>query len=305
MAADDRSLDEVRERLATHHGVTAGEIADLQSLRGGYWSSAYAYHVGGRELVARFGRDREGFDLDRAAMAYRRPGLPVPDVLDVVADGAGWLAVSVRHHGTFLEELSAAEAERAAPSIDAMLAALRGVQGAAAPSWHAWLLDGLVDDPGRAVSGWRELMHADIGALFDRCVGEIRRLLPSCPERGDLVHGDLLHQNVLVDRDRVSAVFSWKCSTFGDFLYDAAWCHFWAPWHPGIEALDIVPRTLAAPDLTAADLAEADERLRCYLLHIGAVHLAWCTWTGGGEDLRAVAVRTAALLGPTGSDGSG
>jgi aminoglycoside phosphotransferase (APT) family kinase protein len=298
VAADDRSLDDVARTLAAHHGVSVAAIAELVPLRGGYWSSAYAYRHDGRDLVARFGSDRGSFEADRNAMSYARPGLPVPEVLDIIGDGDRWLAISVRHRGTFLEELDPEQAGPAAPSIERMLASLRSVQGPAGVDlWHAWLLDGLVDHPSRAVNGWRATMSDDIGALFDAAVAEVRRLVPACPERRDLVHGDLLHQNVLVDDDRVSAVFSWKCSTFGDFLYDAAWCDFWSPWHPGIEALDVVGRTLAAPDLTASDRVAATARLRCYLLHIGATHLAWCTWTGGDDDLRAVAARSAALLG--------
>src|ERR1700756_4331826 len=71
-------------------------------------------------------------------------------------------------------------------------------------------------------------------------LGAVRALAGACPERRDLVHGHLLHGNVLVNPDagRVEAVLSWKCSVRGDFLFDAAWCSFWAPWHPGIAAGD-------------------------------------------------------------------
>jgi Phosphotransferase enzyme family len=84
----------------------------------------------------------------------------------------------------------------------------------------------------------------------------------------DLVHGDLLHGNVLVSPDarRVEAVLSWKCSVRGDFLFDAAWCSFWAPWH------------------------------HCYELHIGFTHLGWNVWTGNQADLAATARRLAEVL---------
>jgi aminoglycoside phosphotransferase (APT) family kinase protein len=40
-----------------------------------------------------------------------------------------------------------------------------------------------------------------------------------------VLHGDLLHGNVLNSQDakRITAVFSWKCSQRGDFLFDTAW----------------------------------------------------------------------------------
>lgn len=78
------------------------------------------------------------------------------------------------------------------------------------------------------------------------------------------MHGDLLHQNVLISPDgtKVSAVFSWKCSVLSDFLYDVAWCSFWSAWHQGI----------------------------------GATHLAWNAWTGDDTELHAVADALTDLL---------
>jgi Ser/Thr protein kinase RdoA (MazF antagonist) len=107
-------------------------------------------------------------------------------------------------------------------------------QGAApAASWREFLLAGLVDDPGKLVHGWSAALAADreLAALSAVAAGRVRALIDACPERRDLIHGDLLHGNVLVSPDagRVEAVLSWKCSVRGDFLFDAAWCSFWAP----------------------------------------------------------------------------
>ena len=103
------------------------------------------------------------------------------------------------------------------------------------------------------MSGWRATLAADpeLDDLYRRCEQRIGELLDACPERRDLVHSDLLHQNVLVSDDwsRVTAVFSWKCSVRGDFLFDVAWCTFWSAWHPGIAAIDLWGRTIADPTL--------------------------------------------------------
>jgi aminoglycoside phosphotransferase (APT) family kinase protein len=78
--------------------------------------------------------------------------------------------------------------------------------------------------------------QSEADRIFRACEARVRDLVEACPERRDLVHGDLLHSNVLVaeDASRASAVFSWKCSVRGDFLFDVAWCTFWSPWYPGI-----------------------------------------------------------------------
>ena len=82
--------------------------------------------------------------------------------------------------------------------------------------------------------------------------------MEACPERRDLVHGDLLHGNVLVSPDarRVEAVLSWKCSVRGD----------------------------------------AAARHHCYEPHTGFTHLGWNVWTGNQADLTATARRLAEVL---------
>lgn len=152
------------------------------------------------------------------------------------------------------------------------------------------------------VHGWSAALAADpaLAALSGAVTDRIRTLVDACPERRDLVHGDLLHGNVLVrpDATRIEAVFSWKCSVRGDFLYDAAWCSFWSPWHDGITAAQPLAGLLSAPVVRAdpATLRYAAVRHHCYELHIGFTHLGWNIWTGNQAELAATAARLADVL---------
>jgi len=145
------------------------------------------------------------------------------------------------------------------------------------------------------------LWHQNHGAraLHRRCNRRQRIPIHQINE-GSLLHGDLLHGNVLVSPDarRVEAVLSWKCSVRGDFLFDAAWCSFWAPWHPGIAAADPLSGLLRAPDVRDGPgaLRDAAARHHCYELHIGFTHLGWNVWTGNQADLAATARRLAEIL---------
>ena len=121
-----------------------------------------------------------------------------------------------------------------------------------------------------------------------------------------MLHGDLLHGNVLVSEDaaQVTAVISWKCSVLGDFLFDAAWCSFWGRVaHPGIAAADVFGRVLAAPWAVAdsAALVDAAHRRHCYELHIGATHLGWSAWVGDEAALWSIGAHLSMILeqGPT------
>lgn len=265
---------EIERFLTAVHGEP---VVSLEPLTGGFWSRAFGYRVGDDELVARFGEQRDGFVADRDAMAYASDDLPVPDVLDIGdAFGASY-AISRRAHGRFLEDMG----PEVAPALARLLAALRAMPpDERAPSWRDGLLERLVvDQP----PGWRAKLraHPEAEAVFEAACARLRELIPSLPERRDLIHGDLLHQNVLVTGDdpRVTAVFSWKCSVRGDHLFDVAWCTFWGDlFHPGIAAA--VDRTFTG-----------DEALRhhCYELHIGATHLGWNAWVDDVESLAVVA----------------
>ncbi len=301
------AIERVATFLAQRH---AGHVEDLEPLGGGRWSSAWGYRVDDEELVVRFGRNVSWFEADRLAMAFARPGLPIPQVrkVGVTPDGDAY-AISVRHHGRFLEETPPELGRALAATLTSLLVALLAVPSEAlspvlwhqpdapALSWRQFLLAGIVDDPDSAAHGWRTTLAADprLAALASGVEERIRTLVDACPERRDLVHGDLLHGNVLVspDAERVGAVFSWKCSVRGDFLYDAAWCTFWAPWHEGIARADPLTGVLAAPAVRSEPRALIDAAVRhhCYELHIGFTHLGWNIWTENPAELALAARR--------------
>lgn len=304
------SLEQVAVWLASRHNA---QIRDLVPLKGGFWSKAYAYRVGSDQLVLRLSDMSEGFAIDVAAMRFKGPFLPIPEVVDMGRALGKNYAISKRHYGRFIETTSAEEGRNVGNALNLLLAAMRAIpttpddgviwynpDASMSMNWRAWLSNGLVDNPDVRVSGWRKKLaeNAHIDNLFKTCESRVHQLLPACPERRDLIHGDLLHQNVLVSDDvsQVTAIFSWKCSAFGDFLYDVAWCTFWSDWHPGIAAADLWNRTLAAGDLTQRDLLNASIRHHCYELQIGASHLGWNAWTGNQKELEAVAVALARTL---------
>src|SRR5688500_8100174 len=152
----DVPLRDVEAFLVARHG---GPVESLVPLPGGFWSAAYGYRVAGRDLVLRIGTIPEGFERDRAAMAFSGPDLPVPTVVETGrAFGVGY-AISVRHFGRFLEDVRVDESDRSGPMLGNLLKALRtldertdlSVSGQPVDvnprdTWRNHLLDKLVDD---------------------------------------------------------------------------------------------------------------------------------------------------------------
>lgn len=285
--SDKRPSDAaVVQFLRAHHGA---EPTDLEALRGGFWSAAYGYRIGDDELVLRISDEPDGFRDDEFAMRYDSPALPVPEVLTIGEAFDRWFAISRRHHGRFLEDVGPDEAEALGPTVVELLAALRAVPdtGIDAPPWHDWLLAGITDRPDHHTAGWRTRIAGDPAAdrTFRAVDQRIRSLLDACPDRRELVHSDLLHYNVLVTPavDAVTAVFSWKCATLGDAVYDLAWCTFWGRWHEGIGALHLRERVV--PTLSASEAVDVGVRHHVYELQIGASHLGWYATLGDNENL--------------------
>src|SRR3954447_26412507 len=108
------------------------------------------------------------------AMAFSGPDLPVPQVREVGTTPAGLAyAISVRHHGRFLEDAPVGRADAIAPTLTRLLVALYRVPaspgtpvmwhpaGAPVRSWREFVLAGLADDAGSRGHEWRAALDAD------------------------------------------------------------------------------------------------------------------------------------------------
>lgn len=293
-----------------------GAVEEVRPLSGGFWSSAYSFRQADRELVLRFGAHRDWFEADQAAVAFASPELPVPEVVEIGDVFDGTYAISVRHYGINLEDVRPDQSDAAGPMLASLLAALFNVPKSpdmpvgwhSQPpnrdlTWRGWLSGQLVDDPDDEVHGWRAPLAAqsELDRVYRAGEARVRDLIEACPERRDLVHGDLLHANVLVaeDASRPNAVFSWKCSARGDFLFDTAWCTFCAAiWYPGIAAADPLGRVRQEPSMVDDGDAwiDASARHHCYELHIGLTAMAWNVWVDDSVALQQIATQLAVVL---------
>jgi aminoglycoside phosphotransferase (APT) family kinase protein len=303
-------LTEAEMFLREHYD---GSARGCEPLGGGDWSRAFAFRLGPSSLVVRFGMYREDYMKDRQAMTFAGPDLPVPHVLEIGDAFGGAYAISERHFGVFLETLDEPRFRRLLPALLRGLDALRelpqrptaviepgGVGDVAAMGWHEWLTDSLMDWPGGRVSGWRAALadEPQLDGLFTAAEEAMQGLFDTCPDDRHVLHSDLLNRNVLVSDDgsRLEAVFDWGCSIAGDFLYEVAWLTFWAPWFPGLAAVDIRAAVLAHYGALNLAVPFFDERLRCYELHVGLLHLAYSTFTGRHDERNAIAERTSQVL---------
>jgi hygromycin-B 4-O-kinase len=283
------------------------DVRDVAPIGKGEWSSAFAFTCAEGERVARFGRYPEDYAKDRRAAGFARPGLPVPVVLEIDEAFGGVYAISERAHGTGFDALETAGYRRVLPALFETIEALRtvetgpgygiwGTDGAApARSWRATLLDVDRDDGAARTGGWRDKLRArpDAAARFDTALRTLRESVEVCPETPNVIHADLMGDNLLVQDDRIAAVVDWGCSMYGDFVYDLARLTFWVPWFPELQPVGLLEwvreRWGAEPDF--------DARLRCCWLHLGLDAQAYNALTDRWDELERSGRRTLELAG--------
>lgn len=177
----------------------AADATRLQPLQGGFWSSAY--EADGASWVLRLGNTGDGFAIDKDAMQFAGPGLPIPHVMETGFALDHHYAISRRHLGEFVEMRPAEMADAVGEALVKLLAALRSV----APghddrvvwydadnnsTWRERQSAAFLDQPGSTTSGWRNKLAGNppLHKLFRAAEAKIVELLPACPERRGLVH---------------------------------------------------------------------------------------------------------------------
>ena len=303
------SLQQAQTFLLQHLG-TAPESVSL--IGAGAWSQCFAFRVNNhQDLVIRFGKYLDDFQKDQRAYAYATPALPIPKVTGIGITFDGYYAISTRVYGIPLEEVNAAQWQALVPALADALEAMRTADISATTGFGGWGEDGnaklttwaehllLVDydGPDRRTYGWHDKLakHLYGMATFERGFTLLQSVahtpVPRC-----LVHCDLINRNALVEQDRLTGVFDWGCSLYGDHLYELAWFEFWSEWHP---ALDIVLlRKALAQRWHAAGYVphNLEQRLMACYLHIGLDHLAYHAFTGDTATLTATANRIMAFI---------
>ncbi len=308
MATDPVDEDMASRFLDDRYGEPAESVKFLGR---GEWSICFAFRQAGAEKVIRFGNHLEDFEKDRLAGSYGCRKLAVPVVSEIGDAYGGHYAIAQRIFGTPMNSLSSEGWRAILPELFAVLDQARGVDLSAttgfgvwdphgdAPhgSWREFLVSAGDDARGRRTDGWRKrLRESPTGAgPFLESLRLLELLAAGCPEIRNLVHADLLQDNVLVDHGTITGFLDWGCSLYGDFLYDHAWLAFWAPWFSDTRGIDFVAETTKHFDSLGLATDDIEKRIHCYQIHIGLDAQAWNAFAGRWSDLAAVAARTSAL----------
>lgn len=277
--------------------------SDVEVLPSGTWSQAFGLTVGSESLVLRIGGYLADYEMDLVASSWARPGLPIPEVLELGRALDRWFVLTRRVFRTPLDSLDGAGWRAALTSLTEMLAALQTVEppvGGAGPlaararssgtTWRRWLVESAAERTDPRLGTWRDAMlsHAGVVGRYDAAASELERIVGECPDVRQVVHTDL-SGNTLVADGTLTGVFDWGNAVIGDPAYDVAHLTFWAPWHPGCPEPEL---RAAAAEVLGDDL---DERVRTYELHVALEALRFNAAMRRPRTIEAVLGRVDAL----------
>jgi hygromycin-B 4-O-kinase len=301
-------VGQARSFLARH---LRREPSELALIGEGAWSRSFGFRVGEEALVIRFGKHVEDFQKDQFAYAYAAPALPVPRVMEIGEAFDGYYAISTRAYGVPLESLSASDWLAIVPALAAALEATRTADLSSTSGFGDWDLEGKgshsswsshllavgEEDPNQRTYGWRERLRAsrEGNAAFLWGFDLLKNMVNDSAPRS-LLHCDWINRNVLVSEARITGVFDWGCSRFGDHLYDLAWFDFWSPWFPNLDMqalwLEMEKRWHEAGYVPHDKVSRL---MACYL-HIGLDHLGYNAYLGDTEMLLQTVERMRATV---------
>jgi hygromycin-B 4-O-kinase len=287
-------------------------FSDLQSIGLGEWSLAYQYRHKEKQYVIRLSTFDEDFRKDMFAYRFSTENLPIPKIIQFGRAFDGFYAISEKALGVAIDLLDEEEMKKVVPSVVNILDGLRladvsdtsgfGAWGADGngrySSWKEFLLTIKQDDPQHRIFGWRDKLKTTFGvARFDALYGQLATMVVEVPEKRYLIHADLLHYNLLVDQNQVSAVIDWGCAQYGDFLYDLAWFTFWSSWHPAMEKIDFKKVVYQHYKDIGLEVLGLETRLKAYELHIGLDAIAYSSFIENWEQVEKVTSQAEHLNG--------
>lgn len=295
------TIQNVQDFLSNHF---KDNVANVSEVGTGEWSFAYFFHRADKNYVIRFSDYVDDFKKDQFAHYFSSTELPIPKILEIGQALGGSFAISKKVVGKPIDGCTTDEMRQIVPRVIDMLEELRAVDtsntsgyggwdensNGTMKSWHKSLLNVTNDDPKNRGHGWKaKLASSETGSVvFDKVYIELSKLITYCPEIRHVIHSDLLHFNVLVDHDQITAVIDWGCAKYGDFLYDVAWFTFWSFWYPSMNGIDFKKEVIHHYQQIGLEVPNFEERIKCYELHIGLDSIVYSAYKENWEFIKAV-----------------
>ena len=292
------STKKILSFLQKHYTSDATRLSPLAT---GMFSHAFSFRVGKKAFVVRFNQYEQDFLKDKYAYEhFACKDTPIPPIIRLGKYNDTWhYAISPLCPGQTLDKLNTEQMHALLPDLITTVNRIHNIDLSDHPGY------GLMDEHGAGIfSSWQE----SIGSLDNRKITcdwkhllhktflekdfflyykqEMFTLIPYCPEKKQLVHGDIGFDNVIYDGKKITGIIDWAESKIGDPLWDVAWLNFWS------DEIDYANKFYHFYKRQNQIPQNYKERLRCYSLHIGLTSSAIAAHNNNHDEYKLVKKRT-------------
>lgn len=287
-------------------------IRKVTSIGNGEWSQAFFFNEDNITKVIRFSNIDEDFKRDEYAYRYNSDNLPIPKIEEIGNAFGGYYAISKKVEGDMIDNLSPTDIQSIISPLYNLFDAMRTTDTSKSYGYGAWDINGNGENktwkeflisikdnsPSSRLGGWEQKLNSrkKDKEIFGDAYQQLHLLVDKCPEERNIIHSDLLHYNLLIKKNKISAVIDWGCAKYGDFLYDISWFIFWQFWYPSMNNINFKEYTLEYFKMKKASLENFEERIKCYQLNIGLDSMVYCSYKENWKNLGIVSERVSKLL---------
>jgi hygromycin-B 4-O-kinase len=280
------------------------KISDVAYIGAGMFSQAFSFNLEQKEFVMRINAYQEDFQKDVFAYQHFSSKISIPKMIKCDRFNQNYyFAITESCAGNTLNTLKDESVRNIVPGLFEILYALQSFDTS---QYSGWGLTNASGD-GRFAS-WEEYLLSFYNQkfaftweqLFDcTCMEQevykvyfslMQEYLPFCSTDKYWVHGDFGFENVMSCGKKITGVLDWAELRLGDFVYDLAYLEFWSKNVPYKELWQNWAQS------RKLYLGNFEQRMRCYMIHIGLGSLAIAAIQDDLEDYTQVKARIQTLI---------
>jgi hygromycin-B 4-O-kinase len=275
-------------------------ISNLEFINGGEMSQAFSFKTDKGNFVIRVNKDSRSFYKDKYTFEhFGGKGVPIPKITEIgQIDDFYYFAISEKAEGKHITALTDEEYKKTLPSLLEIMDIIHNLDIKETKGFGKWNLEGV-----GSYNTWKDFILAvkeypEKENLFEtsflekeiwqKIYSKMKELMLVCPEDRFLVHGDYGNNNAVSNGDKVTGVFDWAESSYGDFLYDIAWITFWLKKPERIKEIEDY--------YESKNIANFKQRLLCYKLRIGLSSISFYAYSNQKDKYDSIRQRTLDLL---------
>ncbi len=277
-------------------------IDHVEFIVGGESSQAFSFHINNGDYIVRVNMwSTSGFEKDAYAYNhFKTENIPIPEIIEIgKIDEKFNFAISKKAKGKTINKLSDEEYHKTFSNLLSILDSIHCTDINNSSGYGRWSNDRIAPysswkDFIFSVQKWVQNNDVFTSSFLEKDVWEIIfqkmiNLAEFCPEERYLVHGDYGSNNVIAENGKVTGVFDWADSLYGDFVYDIAWMAFWLKDKEKQQSLEKY--------YEQRNINNFAERLLCYKLRIALGSMSFYSFSKQKEKYDLVKEQTLRLLG--------